>query len=434
MKRKVYERYKPSGVEWLGEIPEHWAIRRLKYCTTLTNVKVDGGESDLPYTGLEHIESWTGKRTAPSDGSPNDGQASAHRTGDVLFGKLRPYLAKVHVAEEDGICSGELLVLRSKTMLQTFLRDYLLNPDFISTVDSSTYGAKMPRANWDFIGNMATLVPPAEEQQAISAFLDRETSRIDELIAKKQRQIEILQEKRSALISHVVTKGLDPDVKMKDSGIEWLGEIPEHWGAIRFKFLLDEPLQYGANESAEYDETAWPRYVRITDINENGNLREETFKSLPEDIAQPYLLRDGDLLLARSGATVGKTFLYLKSWGRAAYAGYLIRARLEHKCMLPTFCSYFCRSNNYWDWLKSSFIQATIQNVSAERYANMVVPRPPIDEQQAIMAFLDRETSHIDELTEKVKKSIDLLREYRTALISAAVTGKINVREEAPAS
>ena len=430
MKRKVYERYKPSGVEWLGEIPEHWAIRRLKYCTTLTNVKVDGGESDLPYTGLEHIEPWTGKRTTPSGDSPNDGQASAHRAGDVLFGKLRPYLAKAYVAEEDGICSGELLVLRSKTMLRTFLRDYLLNPDFISTVDSSTYGAKMPRANWDFIGSMAALVPPTDEQHSIASFLDRETSQIDELISKKQRQIELLQEKRSALISHVVTKGLDPDVKMKDSGVEWLGEIPEHWGVIRFKFLLDEPLQYGANESAEYDEAAWPRYVRITDINENGNLREETFKSLPEDIARPYLLRDGDLLLARSGATVGKTFLYLKSWGRAAYAGYLIRARVEHEYMLPAFCSYFCRSSNYWDWLKSSFIQATIQNVSAERYANMVVPRPPIDEQQAIMAFLDRETSRIDELIEKVNKSIELLREYRTALISAAVTGKIDVREE----
>ncbi len=120
-----------------------------------------------------------------------------------------------------------------------------------------------------------------------------------------------------------------PYPQYKDSGVEWLGEIPAHWEVLRLKFLISQPLQYGANEAAELTDPDLPRYIRITDIRDDGSLRDETFKSLPEDIARPYLLDEGDLLFARSGATVGKTFRYKPSWGAAAYAGYLIRARFK---------------------------------------------------------------------------------------------------------
>ena len=445
-KRAAYPAYKPSGMNWVGDIPEHWEIHRLKHIASVQFSSVDKHtlEGEDPVRLCNYVDVYYNDFIAAGiefmSASATQSEIARFQLcrGDVLVTKDSESWDDIavpsYVAEKlDGVlCGYHLAHIRPhpRKLLGEYLfrafRSRGINDQFRVAANGITrFGLGK---YW--LDNGLFPVPSLDEQHSIASFLDRETSQIDELISKKQRQIELLQEKRSALISHVVTKGLDPDVKMKDSGVEWLGEIPEHWGVIRFKFLLDEPLQYGANESAEYDEAAWPRYVRITDINENGNLREETFKSLPEDIARPYLLRDGDLLLARSGATVGKTFLYLKSWGRAAYAGYLIRARVEHEYMLPAFCSYFCRSSNYWDWLKSSFIQATIQNVSAERYANMVVPRPPIDEQQAIMAFLDRETSRIDELIEKVNKSIELLREYRTALISAAVTGKIDVREE----
>src|SRR5207249_695556 len=182
--------------------------------------------------------------------------------------------------------------------------------------------------------------PSLREQRAIAAFLDRETARIDALVAKKERLIELLKEKRTALITRAVTKGVDPNVPMKDSGVEWLGEIPAHWEVMRLKFLLAAPLKYGANEAAELDDPDLPRYVRITDIDENGGLREETFKSLPGGVAEEYLLREGDVLFARSGATAGKTFLYRDSWGKCAYAGYLIRARLETTRACPDFVRY----------------------------------------------------------------------------------------------
>ena len=208
----------------------------------------------------------------------------------------------------------------------------------------------------------------------------------------------------------------------KPSGIEWLGEVPRHWELSRLRYLLASHLKYGANEAAERDDPDLPRYVRITDIDESGNLRDETFKSLPTDLAAEYLLRVGDILFARSGATAGKTFLYSETWGPCAYAGYLIRARLDRRKGLPAFVRYFTASSSYWQWLSSTFIQATIQNVSAERYANLWVPQPSPVEQRAIADFLDRETSRLDTLVTKKRTLIERLKEKRTALISRTIT------------
>lgn len=208
----------------------------------------------------------------------------------------------------------------------------------------------------------------------------------------------------------------------KPSGVEWLGDIPSHWQPKRMRFLLTQKLQYGANEAAELDDPELPRYVRITDIDEQGTLREETFRSLPVEIAKPYLLKDGDILFARSGATSGKTFLYRNSWGTCAYAGYLIRARLNQGKMLPSFLRYFTASANYWQWLSSSTIQATIQNVSAEKYADLWLTYPPLEEQQAIADFLDAQTVKIDTLLAKKRQFIAKLKEKRSALIARTVT------------
>src|SRR3972149_4336285 len=149
MKLCTYTKYKDAGIDWIGSIRTQWQFIRLKYCVDLINEKVDGTETDLPYTGLEHIESWTGKRIAAENGSAtSEGQANRYKAGDVLFGKLRPYLAKVLRSNDEGICTGELLVLSPKAVIQDYLFNYLLSKDFVTIVDSSTYGAKMPRASW----------------------------------------------------------------------------------------------------------------------------------------------------------------------------------------------------------------------------------------------------------------------------------------------
>ena len=214
--------------------------------------------------------------------------------------------------------------------------------------------------------------------------------------------------------------------KYKSSGVEWLGDVPQGWEVRRLKSLVEEPLKYGANEAAELDDRMLPRFVRITDIGDDGRLRDETFKSLPTEVAEPYLLKEGDVLLARSGGTVGKSFIYKKAWGTACFAGYLIRARLRDTNCMPMWLYYFCQTDEYWGYVVGSQIQATIQNVSAEKYANLFLPLPPLAEQDEIASFLDRETSKIDALVGEQRRLIELLKEKLQAVISRAVTKGLN--------
>lgn len=405
-----------------------WEMRRLKFSVTLRNEKIEAENSSLNYLGLEHIESWTGK-LIPDESASSEGIATRFVKDDVLFGKLRPYLAKVYLAKQEGMATTEALVMTSEPVLvSAFLKYVLLSDKFIKAVNGSTYGAKMPRANWETIGRLPICFPSPKEQQQIANFLDWKTGQIDTLIAKKQALLEKLKEKRLAVITQAVTKGLNSDAPMRDSGIPWLGEVPEHWKVMRLKFTASKPLQYGANEAAELDDPECPRYIRITDIKEDGTLYEETFRSLLPDIAQSYLLEDGDLLLARSGATVGKSFQYLQTWGKAAYAGYLIRFRVNPAVLTARFAYYFLRSQFYWACINTSLIQATIQNFSAEKYANISVPLPPLKEQGLVVAGLEKLITKTDRLEDATTQAITRLTEYRTALITAATTGKIDVR------
>lgn len=277
--------------------------------------------------------------------------------------------------------------------------------------------------------NLRIALPSISEQRQIAAFLDWKTGQIDALIGKKKALLEKLKEKRLAVITQAVTRGLNPTAPLRDSGTPWLGMVPEHWKVRRLKFTAKEPLQYGANEAAELDDPEWPRYIRITDIKDDGTLHEDTFRSLPPEVAEPYLLEDGDLLLARSGATVGKTFQYLKTWGTAAYAGYLIRFRVEPTLLSARFAYYFLRSQVYWACINASLIQATIQNFSAEKYADIKIPLPPFEEQERIVIALETHKEQLDRLEGAASQAIDRLTEYRTALITAATTGKIDVRK-----
>ena len=273
--------------------------------------------------------------------------------------------------------------------------------------------------------NAFIALPPLDTQRRIAHFLDEKTARIDGLIEKKRKLLDRLAEKRQALITSAVTKGLDPDAPMEPSGIEWLGDIPSHWEVPRLKFITSEPLSYGANAAADFDVPAWPRFVRITDVDALGRLRDETFRSLPPEVAQAFLLQPNDILLARSGATVGKSFIYGVSWGVACYAGYLIRARIKEEHDARYFY-WFLGSTSYWEWVRSTFIQNTIQNISAGRYANLQIPHP-LDkyEQKDIVVFIEVSCAEIDGQRELIARSLEHLDEYRSALITAAVTGQL---------
>jgi type I restriction enzyme, S subunit len=208
----------------------------------------------------------------------------------------------------------------------------------------------------------------------------------------------------------------------KDSGVEWLGEVPERWKTKKLKWIVIGNLKYGANESAELEDRNLPRYIRITDFGPDGNLRDETFKSLPDEIAEEYLLAEGDVLFARSGATVGKTFQFKNYSGKACFAGYLIKATPNEEEISSDFLYYFTKSNSYENWKNSIFIQATIQNIGADKYQTLEIPIPSLSEQKKITQILDHKTNLIDTFIDKKKKQIELLNEQKTAIINHAVT------------
>ena len=449
MKWRPYPAYKPSGVEWLGDVPEGWEVKRLKYLVSRKDEKVEADENNpLPYIGLEHIESWTGHLLPLNAELVPTGISNHFQAGDTLFGKLRPYLAKACNVDFEGLCSSELLVLRANGRDQRFFLYRLLAEGFIERVNASTYGAKMPRASWDFIGSCILPEPPIPEQTAIADFLDHETGRIDTLVAKKQTLIERLKDKRTALITALVTgkvrverndecgtmndeKGNSDSsfiihhspFKMKPSGVEWLGDVPEHWEVKSIKRLTT--VQRGASprpidNEIYFDDNGEYSWVRISDVTTAGMYLTSTTQRLSElGCSFSVPLEPGTLFLSIAGS-VGKPcitkikccihdgFVYFPHWrGEARFLYYVFASGEPYKGLGKL---------------------GTQLNLNTDTVGSILVGIPDKREQTAIADFLDRETAKIDRLIAKIETAIERLREYRTALITAAVTGKIDVR------
>ena len=212
----------------------------------------------------------------------------------------------------------------------------------------------------------------------------------------------------------------------KDSGVQWLGEIPGHWECTSLGRVLCEKLQYGASESGDLEYTNDSmRYIRITDITLDGKLKKDCCKYLSSEIGKNYPVRKGDVLLARSGATVGKAFIYNED-NEACYAGYLIKASIQQDKVFPTFFFYFTQTSQYDEWKNRIFIQATIQNISAEKYTRMKLCIPPISEQHSIVSYLDDKCGKIDEWVTKKQKEVEHLQELKQRVIADAVTRGLN--------
>jgi type I restriction enzyme S subunit len=465
MKLPAYPKYKPSGVEWLGHVPEHWEVKRLKIAAHLTDKKVEADEENpVPYIGMENIESWTGRLLPIDPDVVPTGTANAFKAGHTLFGKLRPYLAKACNPDFDGLCSTELLVLNGVEFDRDSLRYALLSEGFIKLVDSSTYGSKMPRASWDFIGNCVLPIAPPAEQRAIAEFLDRETGRVDRLVAKKRELIERLKAKRSALISRTVTRGLPsgamkkyPQIAqiyadeekrcsknlrssassadqlpenppLKPSGFDWVGELPRHWEVKKFGYISvvvrgASPRPAGDPRYFEGDFIPWITVGEVTK-DEKVFLTETETMLTEEGAVHSRTICSGTLILTNSGATLGvPKILAITGCANDGIVAFDGLSKDANKF----FLYYYLRSltENLRDRIKQGSGQP---NLNTEIVKALGVPFPPLPEQAAIAAYLDAETAKLDALVGKVGEAVERLQEYRTALITAAVTGKIDVR------
>ena len=416
---------KDSGIEWIGEIPEDWQTIRVKNLFDVSRGRV--------ISKLEITDD--GKYPVYSSQTENDG----------IFGYIDTfdYSGEALTWTTDGEKAGTVFYRNGKYNCTNICGILEKKQDSIYKTDIKYlfYAIRMvaeenkrPDTNGHKImsNEMERLSIPItnyDEQVKISLTLDEKSRNIDNTLNLIKEEIESLENYKKSVITEAVTKGLDMNVEMKDSGIEWIGEIPKHWEIIRLKYGLTEKMKYGASEEGvEFSETL-PRYIRITDIDQNGNLKSTGKQSLPENKSVGYILEDNTVLFARSGATVGKTFLYKKEYGRSAYAGYLIAAKTNNIILLGIWLYYFTFSDAYYNWTRQMFSQSKIQNINAEKYSNMPLPITGISNQLKIIDYLNKKTKLIDDSIAIKRKQLETLEEYKKSLIYEYVTGKKEVND-----
>ena len=428
VKFEKYPIYKDSGVEWLGEVPEHWQIKKIKRVfyeiKKRTNPALNCGSisfGKVVYKDDEKIPESTKK------------SYQAVLTGDFLVNPLNLNYdlisLRIALSDIDVVVSSGYIVLSNFVKLDKIYFKWFLHRFDVEYMKLLGSGVRQT-LNYNDIGICDLIFPPLEEQTSIANFLDLKTKQIDEVIAQKEKQIDLLKERRQALIHKAVTRGLNPDVPLKDSGVEWIGEIQEHWEVKKLKYLLIGKLKYGANESGvEYD-FKLPRYVRITDFGQDGYLSEDNKLSLTWKQGFNYLLKDGDILFARSGATVGKTYQFKKNMSieeNYCYAGYLIKAEADENKILSDYLYLYTNSPLFNKWKDAIFIKATIENIGADKYSQLPVVVPPINKQREILDTFSEWDNKISVAISCKKEEIEKLKEYKATLIKSAVTGKIKV-------
>ena len=437
-----YPAYKPSGVEWLGEIPAHWKVRRLKSFTVVQLSNVDKKSTEgqeavrlCNYTDVyyrEHVD--PNVEFMPATATKEQVRRFSLRAGDVLITKdsedwadiavpavvtqdLPGVLCGYHLAliRPDSRCDGAFL---SRVIAAIGPRDqYQLSANGITR-----YGL-----TGDSIRASVLAFPPLAEQRAIAAFLDRETAKIDALVAKKERLIELLQEKRAALISRAVTKGLDPNVPTKDSGVEWLGEIPAHWKVTALRRLTTQvthPLRVDSEQVyREIGIRSWGKGIFHKDPIQGVHLGDK----------RVFNIRPGELVLNIVFAWEGAVAV-VSEGDRGMIASHRFPT-FQHISTLVhlDYLLMFLQSEHgrALMGLNSPGAAGRNRTIRIDAFLNEEVSLPPLKEQQEIVSAFRKEEQRLQSLSAKIREAIDRLKELRAALISAAVTGRIDVREEA---
>lgn len=433
---KPYRAYRDTGVKWLGQIPEHWALRRVSEVTSLVNGFpfdsehfVQGCEG-IP---LVRIRDLNAENTEASYVGPVVEDAWID-SGDIIIGMDGDF----NVARWRGtraLLNQRLCCLRPRSNADARFIAYVL-PGPLKAINDLTYSTTVKHLASGDVRRSLIGVPPVSEQRAIAEFLDGKTTRFDTLIAKKERLIGLLQEKRTALITQAVTEGLDPEVSRKDSGVEWLGEIPEHWDVRPLKAVGQ--VQTGLTLGKRYDENqrlVSRPYLRVENV-QDGYLALDhiTEVELPSEQAHRYELRAGDLLMTEGGDydKLGRGYVWEGQIRGCLHQNHIFAVRPGRDALVSRFLALVVSSGYGRAYFTATSKQSTnLASTNRTKLRNFLLPLPGVLEQKGIIAFVERETAKIDSLIKRIRQATDLLREQRSTLISAAVTGKIDVRNEA---
>lgn len=421
---KAYPQYKASGIDWLGQIPSHWKVTKFKYFLE----QISKPSTDTNKVALENIEPGSGKYLSTS--TMFDGNGVEFHKGDIVYGKLRPYLRKVWLAEFDGNAVGDFYVYRvTHLCFNHYIKWLFLSSDFTNVINQSTDGAKMPRVSADFIKGLVFYLPPVAEQEAIAGYLDEVCGKIDALVAEKHAQVDELRAYRTSLITETVTRGLNPDAPLRPSGIDWLGDIPQHWEIIKTAWLFDNigsgttPIS-GADE---YYKDGTVNWLQTGDLNDG--IITETSKKVTEYAVQSRGLKlypKGSLVIAMYGATIAKLGL-LDIYTTVNQAC----------CVLGNSDKIISKYGFYFFYAAKGQLISLASgggqpNISQAIIYNLKVVVPPLSEQKEIAEFLDAKTVKIDEAICELEAQLKDLVDYKQAVITEAVTGKVDVRDWKP--
>lgn len=439
---KPYPAYKDSGVEWIGKVPEHWSFLRLANVGSLMKAnggnKQDDTDHGVPcirygdlYTTYDLLIRHIGKFISPAA----ETDYTTIKYGDILFaasGETFEEIGKsaVILFETHACCGGDVIVLRLQRKIDPVYLAYAVGSSSAQAQKSLMgKGFTVIHIYGDQLRNLVIAAPSEQEQKLIGAKIESETSRIDTLITKKTRFIELLKEKRQALITHAVTKGLDPEARMKDSGVEWIGEVPKHWAVCKLSYRYSVELGKMLDEKRITGDHLVP-YLRNKDVQWSGI----NFTGLPQmDIApnelDRYSIRNGDMLVCEGG-DVGRAAIWRGENNKIGYQKALHRLRpVSTNRDLTEFFYFALMSAKNIGVFEEADSKSTISHLPAEKFREYRFAFPTITEQSQIVQQICRFTGRIDLLSEKSKHSIDLLKERRSALITAAVTGQIDLRE-----
>jgi type I restriction enzyme S subunit len=447
-----YNSYKISDIEWIENIPEHWETQRLKYVSDINVSSVDKHifEDEIQillcnYTDVYYNEKIS-SRVNLKNGSCTIEEFKKFRIkkGDVLITKDSETPDDMGVpsyVEEDFdnvVCGYHLCIMSSDNnkMEGKYLFRQLQTKRIRNYFEINSFGITRFGLGKSSIENLPIILPPKNEQHQIVHFLDEKTEIIDELISIKERKIELLKEQRTSIINHSITKGLDPRVKMKDSGVEWIGEIPEHWDRVNLRYVLDLLTDFESNgsfssvkENVKVDDEGQVWYVRMTDL-ENNNIRDENCKYCEIEtynFLHKTKLYGGELLITKRGE-IGKVYLFPHNCGLSTLGPNSYLLRIEDDKVISKYLYYFYKSDGGQITLKLLDNSTTIGSLYKDDIKGSFVIVPPISEQIQIVDYLDVHTKEIDDMVSMEQKKIDLLKEYRQSLISEVITGKIDIR------
>ena len=434
----------PSHLEWFQDMPAHWEVWRLKFLVSKIGsgkTPLGGGEryvedgimllrsQNIHFGGLKLTD------VAFID-ADTDNELSASRVvdGDVLLNITGASLGRCCVARLNGVLANvnqHVCILRFNPIANApeFFAYLLESHTLQAQIFKTENGVSRDAVSFEQIGDFSLLRPPLEEQRAIAAFLDWETARIDELVAKKERLIQLLQEKRTALISHTVTHGLNPSVPMKDSGGEWVGEIPAHWETLRLKFVVE--LNPSVKEVKFIPSETEVSFVPMEAIDEFGRLDLSATRLVSEVSAGYTYFRENDVVVAKITPCFenGKGAMAVGLTGGIAFGSTELHVLRRTPLVYAQFVYYMTMEENFRQTGESEMYRAGGQKrVPVDFVENFRLALPPFVEQVEIAAYLDRETGLIDELIDMNMAALGRLQELRSSLISAAVTGRIDTR------